>query len=287
MNTKKFIYKSTGKFINATAAIFPKWNRECSFKLLCKVNRVGITDKGKKFFARGKTTFFKIENQKVALHKWGTGSKNVLFIHGWMSNAQRWQPYVEGLDLTEYTAYALDAQGHGLSEGKSLNVEAYRQAVEKAIRIIGNVETITAHSLGSMVTAYLYLVHPTSNVQRFIIMGAPAGMDAIFNYFKVMLGLSERAIDNLLIKANTILKIPAKQVSVIDFFKKVNHPTLVIHEKTDVVTPFGPIENGVKQNSNIQTYFTEGLGHNLESDNVVKYVLDYIDTPIKQPQLQD
>ena len=286
MNTKKLLFKTLGTFINVTAPIFPKWNREYSFKLLCKVNRVGISEGGKHFFAKGKNTFFEIENQKVALHKWGTGPKKLFFVHGWMSNSQRWQPYIDGLDLEKYTAYALDAQGHGLSDGKSLNVEVYRQAIEKSLEIIGNVDVLVGHSLGSMVTGYAYLVNPNMNVKRYVIMGSPAGMDAIFTYFKAMLNLSEKAIENLLIKVNSVLQIPASDLTMHNFFSKIDKPTLVIHEKTDLVTPFKPIENGVSQNPDLDTFYTEGLGHNLEDNSVVNRVLDYITTPTKQPQLQ-
>lgn len=287
MNKKKLFYRSLGKIINVTAALFPKWNREYSFKLLCKVTRVGVTESGKIFFANGKTTFITVDEQKIALHKWGTGSKKILFVHGWMSNAQRWQPYVDSLNLKEYTAYALDGPAHGLSEGTSLNVEVYRKAIIQSLDIIGTVDTIVCHSLGSMVTGYAYLVNPKLDIDHYIIMGTPSGMDAIFHYFQAMLKLSDKAIANLKIKANQILKIPSNDVSIINFFSKVEKPTLVIHEKTDLVTPFQPIEKGIQQNAHIQSYFTQGLGHNLESEEVVNRVLEYITTPSYKPLLQE
>ena len=284
MNKKKTILKTLGAFINITAPLFPKWNREYSFKLLCKVNRVGISEKGKAFFERGTQHFFTIEDEKVALHKWGTGSKTLFFVHGWMSNSQRWQPYVDSLDLSQYTAYALDAQGHGMSNGTSLNIEIYRKAVAKSLKFIGPIDTVVGHSLGSLVIGYTYLVNPNLNVNRYVIMGSPAGMHAIFEYFKVMLNLNSKAIDNLLIKVNEVLKISVDSISMHQFFAKIDKPTLVVHEKTDMVTPFEPILNGVKQNKDLSTYYTEGFGHNLEDHAVVDRVIDYITTPINQTQ---
>ena len=49
---KNFILKILGFIINRTAPVFPSWNREFSFKLLCRVKRVGITEKGEAFFKK-------------------------------------------------------------------------------------------------------------------------------------------------------------------------------------------------------------------------------------------
>ncbi|WP_327019051.1 alpha/beta hydrolase [Croceibacter atlanticus] len=281
---KNFILKILGFIINSTAPVFPSWNREFSFKLLCRVKRVGITEKGEAFFKKSIKHNFEINNQNVVLHKWGTGKKRLFFVHGWMSNSQRWQPYIDQLDLTEYTAYALDAQGHGLSDGNALNFEIYRKAIAASEKHIGHIHTMVCHSLGSMVTAYAFLVNTNLNVSSYVIMGAPSGMDAIFTYFKVMLGLSTKSIQNLLIKVNEVLKLPADRVTMAQFFKLIDKPILVIHETQDKVTPILPIQEGVKQNPDIKTFYTEGLGHNLESDIVVNAVLERIKLINKEPQ---
>lgn len=49
---KNFILKILGFIINSTAPVFPSWNREFSFKLLCRVKRVGITEKGEAFLKK-------------------------------------------------------------------------------------------------------------------------------------------------------------------------------------------------------------------------------------------
>jgi len=273
---KKLIVKTVGGFINVTAVLFPKWNGEYSFNLLCKAKRVGISERGKRFFDEGKTSFLDVDGHSAALHQWGTGKKKVLLLHGWLSNSQRWSPYVAQLDLNEYQIFALDAPGHGMAKGKHLNVEIYRNALEQSIQKIGVIDTLVCHSLGSLVGGYAYLNNQEIPVKRYVIMGSPSGMDAIFVYFRTTLGLSTKAIANLEKKINSVLKLPHETISLAHFFQKVNQSVLVVHEVSDKVTPFEPIRVASEKGKKITTFFTEGQDHNLKGEETVNRVIQFI-----------
>jgi len=273
---KQLVTKLIGIFLNTTAHLAPKWNAEYAFKLLCKVKRTPISSRGKEFLATATTHFLDIDGQSAALHRWGTGPKAILFLHGWMSNSQRWQPYVERLDSTEYSVYAIDAPGHGMAKGNQLHIEAYRKAVTTSISIIGEVHALISHSLGGLVISYAYLNNTNLPVKKFILMGAPSGMDAIFSYFQQLLGLSRKAIQNVSEKANSILKVPHQEILVANFFNKVEKPVLVVHDKGDVITPFQPIEKALHNNTHIETILTEGLKHDLKSEEVYTKVIEFI-----------
>ncbi len=273
---KRLIIKVMGGFINITAVWFPKWNAEYSFNLLCKVKRVGISEKGKAFLEKSDTAFLNVDGHSAALHKWGSGPKKILFLHGWMSNSQRWLPYAKQLEEDEYTVYALDAPGHGMAKGNHLNVEIYRNALEQSLSIIGSIDTLVCHSLGSLVGSYAYLHSKDIPVKSFVIMGSPSGMDAIFVYFREMLGLSKRAISNLETKINSVLKIHHSEISIAHFFQQVKQPLLVVHEKNDKITPFEPIQRAAEGQALIQTFFTQGQDHNLKGVDTVDKVIQFI-----------
>ncbi|MFC7357743.1 alpha/beta fold hydrolase [Jejudonia soesokkakensis] len=273
---KKLIIYILRIFIRTTAVLFPKWNAAFLFWLLCKVKKAPITQKGHEFFAQGEQEFFEVDGQSTVLHRWGNGSKNLLFLHGWMSNSQRWLPYFEKLDLSQYTMYALDAPGHGLAKGTSLNIETYRQAVEKSIAAIGKIDTVVSHSLGTTVITYLYLYNPKIPIDKFIIMGAPSGMDAIFKYFQDLCSLSNKASQNLDNKINTVLKIPHQNIHIKNFLSAVKKPVLVIHDVNDDITPVSPIIDATKDISEIKSLFTKGLKHDLKSEQVYTCVLNFV-----------
>ena len=273
---KKLIVKIVASFINVTAVLFPKWNGEYSFNLLCKVKRVGISEKGRQFLDAGKTTFLDIDGHSAALHQWGKGKKKVLLLHGWLSNSQRWKPYVAQLDLNEYQVFALDAPGHGMAKGNFMNVEIYRNALEQSIQRTGPIDTLVCHSLGSLVGGYAYLNYRDIPIKRFVIMASPSGMDAIFTYFRTSIGLSTKALANLGKKINSVLKMPHETISMAHFFQKVNQPVLVVHEVLDRITPFEPVRVASENRKEITTFFTQGQDHNLKGDATVKRVIQFI-----------
>ena len=275
---KQLITKSIGFFLNAAAVIAPGWAANFAFNLLCKVRRAGISEKGKAFFEKATQHTLLLEKNTAVLHKWGSGPKNILFLHGWESNSQRWLPYYNMLEKEKYTIYALDAPGHGMSGGDKLNVEVFRQAIEAALARIGPIDTIIGHSLSNTAVGYCYIMNPNVDVKKFIVMGAASGMDAVFTYFKEILGLSRRSVANLSKKVNTIFKIPHQEVKLMSFLDKVTQPVLVIHDKNDAITPFKPIENVLKKHPKINTYITCGLKHDLKAEEVYAKVIAFIDS---------
>jgi len=275
---KKLFTKGIGLFINITAYLFPKWSTDYSFDLLCRVKRVGVSEKGQAFFDKAESVSLENGNHNTVLHRWGTGDKNILFLHGWMSNSQRWMPYVERLDLTEYTVYALDAPGHGMSKGTRLNLEIFRQGVAKAITKIGHIHTMVSHSFGGLAICYTYLENTNIPVEKFAIMGAPSGMDVIFVYFRALLSLNSKSLSNLSKKIDTILKVPAKEISMRQFFQKAKQPLLVVHEVSDKITAFEPIRRAIATKQNIETFFTEDQDHNLKGEATVARVVQFINS---------
>ena len=275
---KQLITKSIGVFLNAAAVIAPSWAANFAFNLLCKVRRAGISEKGKAFFKKATQHTLLLEKNSAVLHKWGSGPKNILFLHGWESNSQRWLPYYNMLEKEKHTIYALDAPGHGMSGGNKLNVEVFRQAIEAALARIGPIDTIIGHSLSNTAVGYCYVMNPNVDVKKFIVMGAASGMDAVFTYFKEILGLSRRSVANLSKKVNTIFKIPHQEVKLMSFLDKVTQPVLLIHDKNDAVTPFKPIENILKKHPKINTYITCGLKHDLKAEEVYTKVIAFINS---------
>jgi len=277
MYMKQVITKSIGLFLNAAAIIAPIWGARFAFNLLCKVRRAGISEKGKAFFEKAIQHTLLLEKNSAVLHKWGSGPKNILFLHGWESNSQRWLPYYNLLEKEKYTIYALDAPGHGMSKGDKLNLEVFRQAIEASLEHIGAIDTVIGHSLSNTAMGYCYGIRPDVDVNKFIVMGAASGMDAVFTYFKEILGLSNRSVANLSKKVNTIFKTPHQEVKLMSFFKKVTQPVLVIHDKNDPVTPFEPIEKALKKHPKINSYITNGLKHDLKAEEVYTKVAAFIE----------
>ncbi|GEQ85031.1 alpha/beta hydrolase [Patiriisocius marinistellae] len=273
---KNIIIKSIGAWINFLAIVAPKKAADVAFNLLIKVRRAPISEKGKEFLAKGEQHYFEVNGQSAVLHHWGNGPIKLLFLHGWESNSQRWLPYFEKLDMSKFTMYALDAPGHGMAKGKTLNIEVFRQSIVYSLDRMNGADAIIGHSLSNTAISYMYSLNPEINVQKYVVMGAASGMDAIFVYFKNMLGLSNKTEAALSAKINTILKIPNNDIKLKNFLDTVKQPLLLVHDEEDNITPYAPIKSALKNHPEIKTYITTGLKHDLKREDVYNTVIDFI-----------
>lgn len=273
---KKLLYRSVGLFLNSTATILPSWNGKLAFTLLCQVQNPPLRDSAKAFLGSAKTRYLSLSKDNAALHSWGTGTKHLLFVHGWKSNASQWKQYVAQFDLNTYTIHALDAPAHGLSSGNHFNIELYREAISKAVYQIGSVDTMVHHSLGGLAGSYAILHNPELPVSKVIIMGAPSGMDAIFGYYKERLHLSPKTISNLHLKISQVVKIPLSDIQLKTFFAKAEQPILVIHEASDTITPIAPIKQALQEYPHIKTHFMTGQDHRLREQPTIFAVKSFI-----------
>jgi pimeloyl-ACP methyl ester carboxylesterase len=263
--------------LNSTASVFKNYNGRLAFKLLCKVKRTHKEESANSFLDAATQTKLHSEGFEGTVYKLGTGSKNILFLHGWKSHSARWAPVVELLDLEEFTCYALDAPAHGRSAGDSMHLEIYRKFVVQIVEEAGGMHAVVAHSLGGLITAYAFLANPQLPVNRFIITGAPAGMQSIYDFFQYIVKLNSLVMENLDRHISSrVTKIPAKQIRLEAFFEKVENPVLVIHDQEDRICPIGPIKSAAAMNSRIQTFYTDGLGHDLKSVVVYKRMAEFL-----------
>jgi pimeloyl-ACP methyl ester carboxylesterase len=273
---KQIIPKIIGFLLNIFTLIAPRVTRNYAFELLSRVKRVAVSEEGRQFFASGQTHWLNVFNEKTALHQWGFGPKKVLFLHGWMSHSQRWSAYVASLDPAVFTAYALDAPGHGVSKGKKLNLERFREAYVQALKVTGELDTVVCHSFGNLAVIYQYLLDPEVKVKSYVLMGSPSGMEAILNYFIQVFGVSPAMLKNLCVRIDEVLKMPHESINLANFFSKVDQPVLVVHEETDTITPIEPIKQAVLEGNFIETYYTSGLNHTLKDEAVVSKIKNFI-----------
>ncbi|WP_194851692.1 alpha/beta hydrolase [Nonlabens antarcticus] len=264
--------------LNNTAGIFKNWNGRYAFHLLCKVKQVHKEKEPNAFLDAAKQTKLYTDGYEATIYKIGTGPKNLLFLHGWKSHSARWAPIVELLDLEKYTCYAIDAPAHGRSAGDSIHLEIYRKFVVQTIESAGDIHAIVGHSLGALVINYLYLDNPKVAVNKFIITGAPMGMEQIYFFFQRIVGVNPQVMENLdrYVSAN-ITRIPAREIKLDSFFENVKKPVLVIHDEDDKVCDIVPIKESTHGKSNIETFFTQGLGHDLASDAVYKRMVCFME----------
>ena len=279
---KTMIIRMYGVYLNMLGLLFPKNAGRIGFLLFCRPLRLALTDKHHEFFNSAEKFTLDLEGNLIQGYCWGNGAKKVLFLHGWQSHSYRWKAYIETLSKEEYTVYALDAPGHGLSGGDFLSVPLYSSLIEYFIREKGPIHAITAHSLGGFSLLYTFYKFPLLPVNKIILMAPPGEARDFIAVFKNTLKISNRTMKLIRNYFISTYDVAPEYFSTSKFAASVHVQGIIIHDEEDKEAPYHyslPL-NKVWKRSKLVT--TRGLGHNLRSTTVVKEVADFIQEPVYQ-----
>jgi pimeloyl-ACP methyl ester carboxylesterase len=280
---KTLLIKMMGLYLNVLALISPSVAGRKGFLLFCRPFRLPISQKQREFFNSADKFSLKIEDHTVQGYQWGRGSKKILFLHGWQSHTYRWKAYIEALRKDDFTIYALDAPGHGLSSGNFLSVPLYSSLIENFIKDMDGIHTVVAHSLGGFSLLYTFHRRPLLPVNNIILMAPPGEASDFISVFRNTLGISERTTQLVTDHFVRQYDVTPEYFSTTKFASSLNVKGLIIHDVEDSEAPYHysiPLQKAWEKSRLVTT---KGFGHNLRSISVVKEVVEFIQESVPQP----
>jgi pimeloyl-ACP methyl ester carboxylesterase len=284
---KTIMMKLIGLYINVMAFMAPRYAERFGLALFCRPFRGKITARQKEFLHSAEQFRLDFQNETIAGYQWGNGAKKILLIHGWQSHSYRWKVYVEQLVQHDYTVFAFDAPGHGLSTGNFLSVPLYSEVIEKMILHMGKPDAIISHSIGGFSSLYTLHRNPSLSPDKLVVMAAPGEAVEFFEFYKTSLGLSKRSMDLIIKSFKKRFAYEPEYFSGPKFASTVTVPGLIIHDEDDDETSVEHSKRVHKQWSNSSLHITKGFGHNLKSIEVVKEVLLFVEsTPIDSTSIK-
>lgn len=274
-----------GTYLNALAIFSPSSAAQKGFMLFCRPFRVKPNERQLNFLNAAERFTLKQNGNSIQAYKWGDGPKKVLFLHGWQSHSYRWKSYVQAFPKDEYTLLALDAPGHGLSQGNFLSVPLYSSLIEEFIREQGKLDACVAHSLGGFSLLYTLYRQPELPVDRLVLLAPPGEANEFVAAFKQTLRLTDRAVNLVIDEFLKRYNVSPEFFTTRRFVEKVNAPGLIIHDRYDRDAPYhhSPPLLEVWRKSRLIT--TEGFGHNLKSTSVIQEVVSFITETHREPSV--
>ena len=275
---KKMITKSIGLYLNMMAVINPKSAAKQGLKIFCNPIRPALNSKQAEFLASGKDVTLEHNGTTIQTYKWGRGATRLLFLHGWQSHTYRWKRYIDSFDKNEYTIYALDAPGHGLSGGNQLSVPLYSEVISKYVDQLVDVDALVCHSIGGFAALYTFYKSKEQVSPMLVLLAPPGEADEFFRFYKKTLGLSTRAERLIIRQFQDVFGHAPSYFSAPNFASSVTANGLIIHDEDDNETSVNHARkiNANWKHSHLQ--ITKGLGHNLKSDYVVNSVIEFVAT---------
>lgn len=272
----KLALKTVGLYLNGVCFVWPRVGAKQGFYLCCYPFRTVLRKNQKDFLKTSKSFTVEVDGVGVRGYRWGSGSKKVLFIHGWQSHSFRWKPYVESMSKDEYSIYAFDAPGHGLTAGNYLSVPFYSACILKFQEVIGDLDFIICHSIGCFAALHALYQHPVHQIRRLVLLAPPGEAMDFMHQFQSRLGLTDTSVNLVIKEFEDKFHVPFSHYSTSKFASELVIPGLIIHDIDDVDTPYTNALEIIKKWKHAQLITTKGLGHRLKSDKVVKSVLSYL-----------
>ena len=189
--------KSLGLYLNLLSFIFPKKASQLAYAFFSEP-RTGKLSKGKlpEILQEATTETFQNGEQTFQAYTWKGNETTILLVHGWESNASRWENFIPYLKKSGSTIIAIDAPAHGLSSGKEFSVTMYAELIHLAVEKF-KPQSLIGHSIGGKACLYYHYTYPNDPVQKMVILGAPSDFNIILNNYIGLLSLNSKIIKGL------------------------------------------------------------------------------------------
>ncbi len=270
------LVKSVGFYINCLVFVNPEKASKLAYKLFSEP-RLGklVAQDLPEILQTAKQESFLHKNQEFQSYTWPGNDHMILLVHGWESNASRWEKLLPYLKKTGSTIVAIDAPAHGLSSGKEFNVPKYADAIAAYTKIM-NPNVLIGHSIGGAACIYYQFLHQNKNIDKMILLGAPSDLkNLIINYCN-MLSLNSRVQFHLENTFSEKFELHVDEFSGKKFAPHILTKALIVHDTHDTIVA---IEEGKKISSNWKnaTFIeTQGLGHSLHDDMLYEKISTFL-----------
>lgn len=262
--------------INITYKMHPKTSFKMTAKLLSIAIRKKLSPNAISFYKKGIKRKFIIDGATFNTFTYGDGPL-ILMLHGWCSNAARWRVYVNELVNSGYKVMVVDAPGHGTAKGRFLSVFLYAKGIKAILATETKWHTVITHSIAGIIAIAAIgnsdkKHHPT----KYIMMNTFANATNILEKISSCLGISEKVVKGSKDMMSKYLDFPLKGFNIHKQYNIMNVKGLLIYDTKDKVVPQKEAAHIINHTKSLQVLKTEGLGHNLKSDFVVKEVVNFV-----------
>jgi pimeloyl-ACP methyl ester carboxylesterase len=263
-----------GKIINTTAWIAPSFAGRMSLKIFSKPRSGRPNERQSLYLNTANSFVMEGENGKIQCYHWKNSGPLVLLMHGWESNAGRWQALHKLLFAQGFSILSFDAPAHGNSEGESFNAKVYG---DNAGLLFNKFEVSFAvgHSIGA--GSLLYSVHhyrPT-HLKAIVLLAPPIGIKAAYDRYAELMGYNSVLWPLFCDAIYHRFGLKAESFDGIEFGKGIAQKTLIIHDPDETVIPFSESEAIAEVIKNVRLKRMEGQGHRLQHGKVYREILDF------------
>lgn len=254
--------------LRAAALVAPAWTTDRAVERFMATRRHRASPAAAAFRRTGDGRLHDVDGTRVVSRSWGEG-RPVLLLHGWNGSATDFRHLVPAITAAGFRAVAIDAPGHGESDGDEASAVHLARALEVVAATTGPAAAVVAHSLGGAAAAMavargvrtdrLVLLAPAALPGRYVERAAAALGD-----------LGPRLVRALETRVGT----PVRHLDLEHSLERIHTPVSIVHDTSDRETPLAPVRPLVAGHAGRELLLTDLLGHRrlLADPSVVRAV---------------
>ncbi|ENA1796345.1 alpha/beta fold hydrolase [Flavobacterium psychrophilum] len=208
-------------------------------------------------------------------YTWQGNENKILLIHGWQSNAARWEKLIRLLLKSGSTIIAIDAPAHGLSSGKEFNIPTYAQFIN-TISKTTQPKFIIGHSMGAFACAYYQYNYPQNHLEKMILLGSPSDFNILIQNYTNLLGLNTTMSQLIKTYIQQRFNINTNQFTSQKFLKNTTIPGIIAHDIHDEVIAFTEAKKIATAWKNAQFITTQKLGHSMHDNKLNQTIYQFL-----------
>lgn len=279
---ENFILRIIGLYLNVLGRISYNIAGKQGAFLFCYAVRPKMAKKHISHLEEALSETIPINEDQINLYKWGTGPKKMLLVHGWSSHSFRWKKYIDKFDLEEYTIYAFDCPGHGLSSGNQFNLPKMGIVLNAILTKLGKIDILMGHSIGAFSCLFALHKYKEHKVERLILLASPGRVTEWVDQYKKKMrlraGVEQAIYDHFLVS----LGYEISYFHAGKFAKDLKMEGLIIHDKEDKDTSFKYSQEVHEAWPMSTLVLTTGKGHKLNQEEIILLIRDYLDRKVVQ-----
>lgn len=268
--------KSIGFYINLMGFLFPEKATKLAYRYFTEP-RSGKLDSNKipEILNEAHPEIVVFGQHQIQTYTWKGNDHRILLVHGWESNASRWEQIINWLKKSGSTIIALDGPAQGLSSGTEFNIPEYARFVNVIMQRF-NPKYIIGHSMGGATCIYYQYTYQNPSLEKMVILGAPSEFMIVLNNYKKTISLNKkvsRLLDQLIMER---FNIDPYAFSGKHFASSFNLKGLIAHDEDDAVVSYNEGKQIAEAWKSAEFISTKGLGHSLHDDQLYQRIYHFL-----------
>lgn len=268
--------KSVGLYINLLSFVHPKKATHLAYQLFSnpRIGRLSLDTLPEILKDAEKQTITQNEHH-FQTYTWKGNDTVILLVHGWESNASRWEKLIPYLQKSGSTIIALDAPAHGLSSGKEFNVPRYAEFIDIAVQKFAP-DHLIGHSIGGAACVYFQYKYQNPKLQKMVLLGAPSDLKTLLTNYIKLLSLNKRTMNLLENRFVEQFQFRPDDFSGKIFGEKLQLKGIIAHDIDDTVVAFAEGKKIATSWKHAEFIETKGLGHSMHDEELYERISTFL-----------